>query len=455
MTDSRSPVLPASTASAATTAARCPALFITAPASGQGKTTVVAALARLHTRLGRRVRVFKCGPDFLDPQIHRVASGNDCYNVDLWMCGEADGAWRLAAAAAESDLILVEGVMGLYDGEPSGAEIAARFGLPIVAVINGASMATTFGAIAFGLKHYRPGTDLVGALANRVAGERHAELLRAALPADIDWLGWLARDVDGALPERHLGLLPAAEISGLDARLERIADLLAETGAATLPPPAAFATAKAPVIEPLLAGVRIAIARDAAFCFLYPANLDCLRELGAELVYFSPLAGDALPDCDAVWLPGGYPELHGETLSAASTLWAALGAHIAAGRPLLAECGGMMSLFDAITGTDGVRHAMAGILPGEIHMQRLLAALGMCSATLAAVDDEDGEPCAELRGHSFHYSRAETALAPFTRALRADGRPGEAIYSRQRLTASYMHFYFPCNPRAAARLFLP
>ena len=435
----------------ATAPCACPALFITAPASGQGKTTIVAALARLHTRLGRRVRVFKSGPDFLDPQIHAVASGHDCYNIDLWMCGEADGAWRLAEAARAADLILVEGVMGLYDGEPSGAEIAARFGLPILAVINGASMSSTFGAIAYGLKHYREGTQLVGALANRVAGERHAELLRAGLPADIAWYGSLVRDADGALPERHLGLLPAAEIAELDARLDRLADLLAPTAAASLPPALDFsriADAKPPALEPLLAGRTIAVARDAAFCFLYPANLDCLRALGAELVFFSPLAGDALPECDAVWLPGGYPELHGQRLSAQTALWQALAAHVDSGKPLLAECGGMMCLFDGITDKAGQRHALAGLLPGEIIMQQRLAALGMCSVTLP---DGDAQ---ELRGHSFHYSRAETSLAPWARALRADGRPGEAIYRRQRLTASYMHFYFPSNPTAAARLFL-
>ncbi|MBK1681669.1 cobyrinate a,c-diamide synthase [Rhodocyclus tenuis] len=439
------------------TTTACPALFIAAPASGQGKTTIVAALARLHTRLGRRVRVFKCGPDFLDPQIHRVAAGADCYNLDLWMCGEADGAWRLAAAARESDLILVEGVMGLYDGEPSGAEIAARFGLPILAVINGASMAATFGAIAHGLKHYRLGTNLVGALANRVAGERHAELLRAGLPDDIAWYGSLPRDADSALPERHLGLLPAGEIAELDARLDRLADLLAPTAAATLPPPLDFsriAASRAPAIAGLLAGRRIAVARDAAFCFLYPANLDCLRALGATLVFFSPLAGEALPECDAVWLPGGYPELHGERLAAQRALWSTLAAHVAAGKPLLAECGGMMTLFAGITDGDGRRHAMAGLLPGEIVMQRRLAALGMCAARLPVAASE-ATADDELRGHSFHYSRAETPLTPVTRALRADGRPGEAIYRQQRLTASYMHFYFPSNPRAAAQLFLP
>src|SRR5690606_41094242 len=146
--------------------ALCPALFVAAPASGQGKTAVTAALARLHSRLGRRVRVFKCGPDFLDPQIHAVASGAPVHNVDLGMCGETDIAWRLHAAAREADLILVEGVMGLYDGAPSGADIASRFGIPVMAVIDASAMAQTFGAVAHGLAHYQPGLPFAGVLAN-------------------------------------------------------------------------------------------------------------------------------------------------------------------------------------------------------------------------------------------------------------------------------------------------
>jgi len=423
----------------------CPALLVAAPASGQGKTTVVAALARLHARQGRKVRVFKCGPDFLDPQIHAIASGAPCYNVDLWMCGEADAAWRLATAAQDADLILVEGVMGLYDGEPSAAELAAKLGLPILAVIDGAAMASSFGAIAYGLKHYRPGTPLAAAFANRVGSAYHAELLEKSLPADIAWYGHLPRDADAAMPERHLGLLPAAEIEDLAQRIDRMADLLATTAAAALPPPVSFAAANAPKIEPLLAGKTIAVARDAAFCFLYPANLDCLAALGARLEFFSPLTDQALPDCDALWLPGGYPELHAARLAANRPLWAALAAHVDAGKPLLAECGGMMALFDTLVDGDGCSHLAGGLLPGQVTMQKRLAALGLQEVEL---------PEGTLRGHTFHYSHTATPLEALARASRPDGRPGEAVYRRRRLTASYMHLYFPSNPEAAARLFL-
>ncbi|CAB1369677.1 Hydrogenobyrinate a,c-diamide synthase [Denitratisoma oestradiolicum] len=424
----------------------CPALFIAAPASGQGKTSITAALARLHARQGRRVRVFKCGPDFLDPQLHGQASGAPCHNLDLWMCGEADGARRLAEAAGAADLILVEGVMGLFDGEPSGADIAQRFGLPVLAVIDASAMAQTFAAVAHGLHSYRPGLPFHGVLANRVGSPGHGELLRRSLPADLYWCGAIARDDAAVLPERHLGLLPADEILELLPRIERLVDQLAGQPCADLPPVVNFACPEAAPLHRLLAGQRIAVARDAAFCFIYPANLDTLRELGATLSFFSPLAGDVLPDCDSVWLPGGYPELHGLCLAACGDLWRQLGNHVAAGKPLLAECGGMMALFEELVDLQGRRHAMAGLLPGVCTMQPRLAALGSQEADL---------PEGRLRGHAFHYSSASTDFPPLCRASRPDGGVGEAVYRRGRLTASYVHFYFAQAPEAIAGVFMP
>jgi cobyrinic acid a,c-diamide synthase len=431
-----------------------PALLVAAPASGHGKTTLVAALARLHTRLGRKVRVFKCGPDFLDPQIHALASGYPCENIDFLMCGEDDARRRLARASQDADLILVEGVMGLHDGEPDSAELARKLGLPILLVVDASAMAGSFGAVAWGLKHYQEdkgeGAPIAAVLANRVGSHYHAELCRKTLPDDIAWYGALPRDAEAAMPERHLGLLPAAEIDGLDARLERMADLLAATDAAALPPPVEFSATGAvppePTLFPLLSGKTVAIARDAAFCFIYPANLECLEQLGARIVFFSPLADAALPTCDAVWLPGGYPELHGPVLAANTGMAAGLKAHAAAGKPLLAECGGMMACFDSLATKDGETHAMFGLLPGTTRMQTKLAGLGLQQATL---------PEGTLRGHTFHYSRAETPLAPLVQAvsLRGSGRSGEAVYRQGRLTASYLHLYFPSNPQAVARLF--
>jgi len=420
----------------------CPALLIAAPASGQGKTTVTAAVARLHARQGRRVTVFKCGPDFLDPQIHAFASGRPCQNLDLGMCGEADARWRLTRAAADSDLILVEGVMGLFDGKPSAADIAERFGIPVMALIDAGAMAQTFGAVAHGLASYRPGLPFAGVLANRIGSARHAEILRDCLPPGMTWFGALPKNGE-SLPERHLGLLQAAEITDLAARLDNLADALAASASVDLPPPVSFGEASPPTFAPLLVGKTIAIARDAAYGFIYPANLETLKALGAELHFFSPVAGDALPECDAVWLPGGYPELHAEALGANPPLWRQLHAHVEAGKPLLAECGGMMSLFEEVVDKAGTRHRFGGLLPGRSVMQKRLAALGTQFVEL---------PEGRIAGHTFHYSKSETPLAPLTRARTADGREGEMIFRRQRLTASYVHLYFPSNPAAIAAL---
>ena len=433
----------------------CPALLVAAPASSQGKTTVVAALARLHARQGRRVRVFKCGPDFLDPQIHAIASGHACENIDLWMCGEDDARWRLARAAAEADLILVEGVMGLFDGDPSAADLATKLGIPILTVIDGAAMANSFGAIAYGLKHYRPGTPLTAAFANRVGSDYHADLLKQSLPDDIRWMGHLPRDDFAAMPERHLGLLPAAEIADLSARLDRMADALAKTAAAALPPPVSFADAPRPSLPPLLAGKTIAVARDAAFCFLYPANVECLEAMGATLAWFSPLVDAGMPECDAVWLPGGYPELHGKALSANRALWAALFKHVDNGKPVFAECGGMMALFETLVDIDGQSHWMGSLIPGTVTMQKKLAALGMQEVAPGGKPPAGAPAASTLRGHTFHYSTAQTPLAPAACATKKLGASeGEPVYRIGRLTASYLHLYFPSNPEAAASLFL-
>lgn len=424
----------------------CPALLISAPASGQGKTSVTAALARAHARQGRRVRVFKTGPDFLDPMILERASGAPVYQLDPWMGGNDDVRARLHAAAVDADLILVEGVMGLFDGTPSSADLAMAFGLPVMVVIDGSAMAQTFGALAHGLASYRPGLHVQGVLANRVGGAYHAGLLRDSLPPGMAWYGALPRDMAMALPERHLGLVAAAELADLDARLDALADALLAQGPMELPPPVAFDAPPVAVPSIRLDGVRIAVARDAAFAFLYPANLDVLRDAGADLSFFSPVAGDPLPDCDAAWLPGGYPELHIDALAARDDLRRDLHAHVDAGRPLLAECGGLLYALDRLADRDGHAGAMAGLWSGHAVIQPRLAALGMQAVEL---------PEGSLRGHSFHYAQATVEATPLAVASNPHGGPtAEKVYRRGRMTASFVHFYFPSNPDAACRLFL-
>jgi len=427
-------------------AIRCPALFVSAPASGQGKTTVTAGLARLFRNRGLNVRVFKTGPDFLDPMILARASGAAVYQLDLWMGGEAHCRELLHRAAAETDVILIEGVMGLFDGTPSSADLAQIFGVPVMAVIDASAMAETFGAIAQGLAGFRPGVAVAGVFANRIGSPGHAAMLAESVTGRMRFFGALMRDEALNLPSRHLGLVQAGELADLDARLDRLAAALEQAGVGT-PDSVAFAPVERQAIPRHLAGRAIAVARDAAFSFLYEANLDLLRAAGADICFFSPLAGAALPEADAVYLPGGYPELHLERLSANQPLSQALRAHVDAGKPLVAECGGLLYLLERLTDAEGRSAPMSAILPGSATVMAKLANLGLHSADL---------PEGVLRGHTFHHSRAEIGLAPLahTSAARHHGTP-EAIYRLGRLTASYMHFYFPSNPEAAMRLFLP
>lgn len=415
------------------------ALLISAVASGQGKTTLTAALARKLARQGKRVRVFKCGPDFIDPMILEVASGAPVQSLDLWVVGIDACRRLLAQAAQQADVILIEGVMGLYDGAPSSADLARQFGVPVMAVIDASAMAQTAGALAQGLRDYGP-VSMAGVAANRIASEGHAAMVAASL-RDIALLATLPRQAV-SLPERHLGLVVPDEVTQIEALLDTLAEQLVIDGAAwaALAPVRFDLAPAAPPLPPLLAGRTIAIARDAAFLFIYPANLATLRELGATLTFFSPLADDAIPaGADAVYLPGGYPELHAAALSRASNWRASIRAAHAAGMPILAECGGMMVLADSLESLP-----MAGLLPGAVAMQKRLAGLGS-----QALDTAHGP----LRGHTFHYSTLSTELIPYARTVKhPSGAAGEACYRVGALSASYFHAYFPSNPQAVAAM---
>lgn len=428
--------------------------MVTAPASGQGKTTVTAALAHWHRSQGRRVRVFKTGPDFLDPMVLECASGAPVQQLDLWMGGEAHCAGLLHGAATEADLILIEGVMGLHDGTPSSADLALHFGLPVLAVIDASAMAQTFGAIAHGLATYRPGLRLTGVLANRVGSPGHAQMLQESLPDGMTWYGALPRGGNYGLPARHLGLVQAAEVADMAERIAAAALALGDNGPLPMPPEVRFEAppeASGPDCSALsapLAGTTIAIARDAAFSFIYPANLDTLRALGAQLCFFSPLADEPVPSAaDALYLPGGYPELHLQALAGNTAMRASIIAHHAAGRPLVAECGGMLALLETLRDKAGHSAPMLGLLPGQGVMAERLVNLGMHSLML---------PEGQVRGHTFHHARIERHLPAtlHTLAQRQHGHP-EAVFRQGRLFASFMHLYFPSHPLAIAALFKP
>jgi cobyrinic acid a,c-diamide synthase len=244
-----------------------------------------------------------------------------------------------------------------------------------------------------------------------------------------------------------LGLVQASELNDLDVRLDAAADSLANSCDVALPPAVEFAAPEMIAAEPLLAGVRIAVARDEAFAFTYGASLDLLRAMGAELSFFSPIRDSGLPEADSLYLPGGYPELHHVALAQNTSMLTAIRAHHAAGKPLLAECGGMLYLLDSLTDVEGTRAELVGLLSGDAVMQKRLAALA-----LQAVELPEGL----LRGHTYHHSLTSTELEPIARGLSPNGgRGAEAVYREGRMTASYVHFYFPSNPQAIAALFVP
>ena len=422
-------------------------MLISAPASGQGKTTVTAALAAYHRSMGRVVRVFKTGADFIDPTILEQASGHPVYQLDLWMGGEKHCRALLYQAAEKADLILVEGVMGLFDGAPSSADLARKFGIPIMGVIDASAMAQTFAALAYGLSQLDAALPFFGVVANRVGSARHAAMLTERLPAALKFCGALPRAAEIVLPERHLGLMQAAELPDINQRIAHAAQLWAEHADTSLPPAVPFFPAGAIGVARELDGVKIAVARDAAFSFLYRANLDTLSALGAQLCFFSPLDDSTLPYADSLYLPGGYPELHLSKLAGNTAMLAAIRAHHAAHKPILAECGGMLYAAQSLADAQGKQANMLGLIDGGAAMQSRLTALALQSVEL---------PQGVLRGHTFHHSRLETKLASSARGVCPNGgATSEAVYQQQRLPASYSHFYSPSTPSAVARLFLP
>lgn len=362
------------------------------------------------------------------------------------MVGEARCRALLAQAAQEDDVVLIEGVMGLYDGDPSSADLARAFDLPVLAVLDAGAMAQTVGALAQGLRDYGP-VHLAGVIANRIASPGHAAMVAQAMRG-IPLLGTLPRQAQ-SLPERHLGLVLPQEVPDLDGTLDALADSLAfddEAWCAIAPTPIHTAPGAADVPPSLLRGQVVAIARDAAFAFLYPANVACLQAMGAQVTWFSPLADEAVPGAaDAVYLPGGYPELHAETLSRAQRWQASIREAHARGVSLLAECGGMMALTEQLQDSAGRVWPMAGLLAGTVRMQSRLAALGPQAWVTAH---------GELRGHTFHHSSFETPLQPLVRTRKhLSGVDGEAIYRRGSLIASYFHAYFESCPMTVAAIF--
>jgi cobyrinic acid a,c-diamide synthase len=428
-------------------------LILAAPASASGKTTLTLALLRHFRRIGKRVASAKAGPDYIDPAFHSAASARPCLNLDAWGMRRETIAALVAALERDSDLVLCEGAMGLFDGagtagEGSTADLAAITGWPVVLVVDVAGQSGSAAALLRGFLGHRADIRIAGVVFNRVGGPRHAAMLentvRAALP-ELRILGHVPRHGALALPERHLGLVQAAEHPDLDGFLDRAAEQVA----AAIDVAALFALARPsglaalPPAQPLPAlGQRIAVASDVAFAFAYPAMLAGWQRAGAELLLFSPLAGEAPdPAADAVFLPGGYPELHAGAIAANRAFLAALGLAAARDAAVYGECGGYMVLGQGLVDAAGTRHQMAGLLPLETSFAERRRQLGYRQLRLAA-SGPLGAAGAAFRGHEFHYATilAEGDGDALFAASDADGASlGRMGRLRGRVMGSFLH----------------
>ena len=432
------------------TTALCPALFLAAPASGQGKTTITAGLTRLLKRQGKDVRVFKTGPDYLDPKILEQASGQPVEQLDMWMAGDVWCQQQFFKAAQVADLILVEGAMGIFDGTPSSADLAARFNIPLVLIMDVKAMAQTAAAIAVGLRDYRDDFQMAGLIANNCASSRHQDLIQSGLPENLPLLMAIPNSPHIALPERHLGLVQAEEVAEeLEQRLEAAADWLQATGDTdwlSHIKPVEFHSTERSSVARLLQGKTIAIARDQAFSFIYASNVKLLRQMGAELTFYSPLSDKAIPAADALWLPGGYPELHSQALSNNTDMLNSLHTFHQSNKPILAECGGFLYCMESLTDLTGNETKMAGVIAGKGAMRDRGGCQGMQTAPL---------PEGDIRGHAHHRTISSATPKAIAYGIRPNHpASGEAIYREGSLTASYLHLFFASNPEAVAKVFL-
>jgi len=429
-------------------------LLIAGTQSGCGKTTVTLALMQYFRSQGKSIAPFKAGPDFLDPMWHAVACEQTSYNLDTRMLGEQASIDLFYEKSSHSDMAIIEGVMGLFDGakgvggEGSSAHLAKVLDAPVVLVLSAKGMSGSIVPLVEGFvaRAQEMGVSIAGVIANHVGSENHARILRElleefGLPPLFAWMGKNAASV----PERHLGLKMPNELD-----LPDFSDFLHVEKEFTTTPQGGLScfaihlqgtkpTKKKTVhVSKLLNGKKIAVAKDEAFCFIYPANIEWLESQGAEVLYFSPLAGESVPkDTDALWLPGGYPELHLEALNQ-STSWTSVRDFIEIDKAVLAECGGMMVLGQSITDKTGETAQMAGILPCTFTMQDKLAGLGYR-------ENESG-----VRGHEFHHSKRENfkEMKPCF-----DVQRGDLGMRYKSLRASYIHWYFASQPDVVAAWF--
>jgi cobyrinic acid a,c-diamide synthase len=442
--------------------------LIAGTASGVGKTTITLAILAALRRRGLAVQPFKGGPDFLDTGHHTRIAGRVARNLDTWMLSADANKDVMRQASCDADAIVVEGMMGLFDGKDgageagSTAEIAKLLGLPVVLVLDASKSARSIAAVVTGFERFDPQLSLAGVILNRVASERHFQMLETAITTSCRTpiLGWLLREATIAIPERHLGLQTVEES---EETTESLIETLGQLAEKHLDLERLLLLACEPDLRPEVlpkgrvreSDIRIAVARDRAFSFYYEDNFDLLRQYGAAIVPFSPLHDSSLPeDVDALYLGGGYPELYAPLLSTNTSMLASIQAFAASGRPVYAECGGMMYLSQTLTTSDEITYAMAGVLPFEMEMTDRLVRFGYVTAELTD-DCLLGARGTVIRGHSFHYSRIVNApeiRTSYRVQYSLSGKEENEGYSFGNVLASYVHLHFRAAPAAAQSL---
>jgi cobyrinic acid a,c-diamide synthase len=442
-----------------------PRLIIGGAASGIGKTSVMAGLARALRKRGLKVAVFKCGPDYLDPTYHVRAAGHACHNLDGWMMGRQAVLGTFSRACADADIALIEGMMGLFDGaspvsdEGSTAEIAKWLNAPVMLVVDASGVARTLAAIVRGFTEFDRKLRIAGVFCNRLGSHGHLELLRESVRRP-PVLGGLPSDQALVVPERHLGLRTADESAVPDSTFCRLGEVISQwcnltaiVDAANAAPPL---ECESSITKQIIPAVRckIGIAFDEAFHFYYEYNLALLQCLGAELVYFSPISDQKLPDVDGIYIGGGYPELHAEALAANRSMREQIAGFAAAGGAVYGECGGLMYLSSGITTLERQHFPMAGVIPAQTIMHERLQALGYVEVETEA-DSIIGPAGLRFRGHQFRYSELKP-LADLDRAYRMaghyDGRVMPEGYRLKNVLASYVHAHWASNPTIAQHL---
>jgi cobyrinic acid a,c-diamide synthase len=436
-----------------------PRILVAGTASGVGKTTFVVGLIRALRSRGLKVAAFKCGPDYLDPTYHARAAGTPSHNLDGWMMGRDAVLGTFARVSKGADIAVIEGVMGLYDGaspnsdEGSSAEIAKWLNAPVLLVVDASGMARTIGAIAHGFAGFDPGVHLSGLICNRVGSRSHLQLLRDALDKP-PVLGAMPENPSSSFPERHLGLRTADEGTVPDAILSSWGEIVRDwcdlDSIISIARQAPALTIFLP--EPVAARIpkcRIGLAFDEAFHFYYEDNLRRLENAGAELIRFSPVHDQHLPQVDGLYIGGGYPEVHASQLAANESMRRAIEDFAHSGGVVYAECGGLMYLCSALRTLDGMSYPMCNVLPGETTMCERLQALGYVE--VEAVEDSIlGRAGLRFKGHQFRYSNIEIEEQRLTRVFdltrRPGGKPVREGYQIDRVLASYVHAHWASNP---------